>query len=236
MKKRRENFKIIDEDDDLGSVPVEDEHIKELDSFEDSEEDLPVVVNEEEFLKELNSNIRAESRSNSPSPPRTTVDYQSDDEVVYRDKSGKRITRDQWLLLNQKDKRNKNERVKQELVWGKGLVQKDEEKERIVHEQRVKQQSFQNHDIDEYYDNELKNRRRWEDPINKATGKTRDYVSDKELPKSRFPGVPNRFNIEPGYRWDGVIRGNGYEQRWFQARADRAAKEKEYYLQNIADL
>lgn len=56
-------------------------------------------------------------------------------------------------------------------------------------------------------------------------------------PRYRGPDPQkNRFDIWPGYRWDGVDRSNGYERRLFESMANRHAKAQEAYLWSVEDM
>lgn len=64
-----------------------------------------------------------------------------------------------------------------------------------------------------------------------------EYFRDKErkdkgLPtkpvyKGSFP--PNRYNIRPGHRWDGVNRSNGFESRLLEKEASKRRQDERRY-------
>ena len=58
----------------------------------------------------------------------------------------------------------------------------------------------------------------WDDPAR------RWEASLKHPLRCPFQGYANRFNIKPGFRWDGVIRGNGFENKYLQEINLRKAK------------
>jgi len=53
--------------------------------------------------------------------------------------------------------------------------------------------------------------------------------SKRSSPRPTYSGpppAPNRFGIRPGFRWDGVDRGGGWEARVFAARNAARAKDE----------
>lgn len=57
------------------------------------------------------------------------------------------------------------------------------------------------------------------------------------MPKYNGPApAPNRYGIQPGYRWDGVDRSNGFEKKYFHSKSERGALDQEAYKWSVEDM
>ena len=67
--------------------------------------------------------------------------------------------------------------------------------------------------------------------------KSKNVAKGKELPRYKGPQPPaNRFNLWPGYRWDGIDRSNGFEKSLFAKRSERKAVAEDAYKWSIEDM
>lgn len=163
--------------------------------------------------------------------------------TVYRDKGGKRISREEWVEQRQaKKKKRLSEYPEQELEWGGGVKQRVCQEEEKAEVERIAAQPFARFEPDAKYMEELRERQDWNDPMRQVRPDVEDgdripkETHTKNRPKCPHPPWPNRFNIVPGYRWDGKVRGNGYEKSWLEARNHREFQKQEQWKYEMEEL
>ena len=98
--------------------------------------------------------------------------------------------------------------------WERGMKKQESDKEK-------------DHQDLEY----AKNNKIWSDPMKRWEEK-----NPIKLLSCKFEGAPNRYNIKPGFRWDGVIRGNGFENRYLQEINLKKAKKDKEHMDYMKDL
>lgn len=156
-------------------------------------------------------------------------------ETVYRDSSGKKIDTKAARAEAARLKRLRLEKEAQRMEWGKGLVQKDEAEKRRQELEKQRGTAFARHADDKDLNEELKAKELWNDPA--AAFLTKKKSKGPRKPEYNGPApLPNRFGIKPGYRWDGVDRGNGFEKKLFQSQNSRKRKGAESYQWSADDM
>ncbi|XP_016999168.2 BUD13 homolog [Drosophila takahashii] len=124
--------------------------------------------------------------------------------------------------------------------WGKGLKQIEDQKSRLEEMAHEASKPVARYANDEDLDRHLREQEHADDPMleyMRQKRKKRDQLDNKPvMPKYEGSFPENRFGIRPGYRWDGVDRSNGYEQRWFDKQNERRAVQDEAYKYSVEDM
>ncbi|KAF1987348.1 hypothetical protein K402DRAFT_393059 [Aulographum hederae CBS 113979] len=142
-------------------------------------------------------------------------------ETVYRDASGRRID----IGIKRAEKRKKEEqeakKKKEQELAAMGDVQRAEAEERRQKLQDAQYMPLTRRADDVEMNEELKQREVWNDPA--ARFMTKKSTTKSKTGRKLYQGsfAPNRYGIRPGWQWDGVDRGTGFEKDWFEARNNR---------------
>ncbi|XP_042330767.1 BUD13 homolog isoform X2 [Sceloporus undulatus] len=160
-------------------------------------------------------------------------------ETVFRDKSGRKRDLKQERLEQQKKAEEKSEREEQYAKWGKGLAQSRQQQQNIEDAVKEMQKPLARYIDDQDLDKMLREQEREGDPMADflRKKKAKEKKDTKEKPRYNGPAPPlNRFNIWPGYRWDGVDRSNGFEQKRFARIASKKAVQELAYKWSVEDM
>ena len=229
----------------------------ESDQKRQDDEDAPAVIDEVPKMEsgahaglqtaaDTEAMVRAAERRRAAElkAPKNTRSRTAEEETVYRDATGRRIDvsmkRAEARAVEQ-EKLRKELREKEDAM---GEVQKQQKEQRKQELDQAKFMGVARHADDEEMNEELKGQVRWDDPMaaymvqneveegGRVRNKSRSNGTGLQLPKKNvYQGAapPNRYGILPGWRWDGVDRGNGFEKEWFQARGRKSRHENLEY-------
>ncbi|KAL7897932.1 Pre-mRNA-splicing factor of RES complex domain-containing protein [Trichoderma sp. SZMC 28014] len=151
-----------------------------------------------------------------------------EEETVYRDATGRRIDISMKRAEARRAAAEAEEKERLAIESLKGDVQQENARRRKEELEDAKLMSFARKADDEDMNRELKEQSRWNDPMTQFMAeKETSRAGKKSKRRPVYPGAaaPNRYGIKPGYRWDGVDRGNGLEAERFKA-ANRRERNK----------
>lgn len=174
-------------------------------------------------------------------------------ETIYRDATGRRIDislRRQELRAAELAKIAAEKKERENAMGEVQLQQRAQAKEDLDNAKFLTLgRSAEDEELNERQKEEL----RWDDPMagymaERQAGREAEEIAKnpkarrKAADGDRDGGIvsvkkrvylgaapPNRYGIKPGWRWDGVDRGNGFEKEWFQARGKKNRIEELSY-------
>jgi pre-mRNA-splicing factor CWC26 len=165
------------------------------------------------------------------------VDRHGMGETIYRDEAGRKVDASQ--IKPKKSIPQLSEKQQAEL--NKGRVQKQQEHAHQREWQEIKESSFARYQDDAGLEDARRDVIREGDPMAlhaaKTSAKVRAESGRPQRPVYKGPAPkPNRYGIRPGYRWDGVDRGNGFEDKVLASQYSAKHKKEQAYRWSSADM
>jgi pre-mRNA-splicing factor CWC26 len=160
-----------------------------------------------------------------------------DVQTIHRNKTGKKINikEENEKLVNEKLIKDQTEIAK--MKWGQGLVQNNDIASKAIKLKSQTDQPFSNYTDDYQLNSELKNTRRWGDPISLLNHHHQTNQINSSNTKMYTGNIPiNRFNVRPGYRWDGVERGNGFEKKFIEYQNEQTVFKENFHKWSTEDM
>lgn len=161
-------------------------------------------------------------------------------DIVIRDRRGKNKEYEMDVETERKKAEFEAARKKEYDRWGKGLKQIEDMEKRVQEHVHEASKPLARMADDEDLQDHLRHQERLDDPMLEYFRKKKQDESRKqgieEKPKYQGQFSDNRFNIRPGYRWDGVDRSNGYEKKYFMMKSSKKSMEEEAYRYATEDM
>lgn len=173
-------------------------------------------------------------------------------ETVYRDKHGRKLDIVTEMINQEAVREEKTQAIREaQYEWGKGAFHKKQKEERDREFEELKNEPFARTINDPKLDKERKEAVRVGDPMagyfeKKREKRQREISDDDEQvtnssrstkPIYRGPNpTPNRFGIRPGYRWDAIDRGNGFEKKVLLKINEKSSFNEDEYKWRVSDL
>jgi pre-mRNA-splicing factor CWC26 len=177
-----------------------------------------------------------------------TVDTHGIGETVYRDKaSGRREAAAAGSAASDRPTASTLTEEEQAALLNVGRVQREAVEERHRRMEHMAASTFARHQDDDGLEEMRKIAIREGDPMaayasaqgSSSKRKTNGGATVPQNVRPVYKGPPpkpNRYGIRPGFRWDGVDRGNGFEDRLLARRYNQQHQKELAYRMSSADM
>lgn len=245
IKKEYDQEDNNDDDDDLDIVPRRRKITQEDEKEEDDD----------------NDDIARKGRRGASSQQRKSNNEEDgneaeNDEVDVTKCRVRRVDKEKELRKEQEKKRKEAKKAKYD-QWSRGIAQQEQSATELADALHEADKPMARYANDKDLDVFLKKQQREDDPMaayleqeqepepepEKGTQDPEKTSNDADAVKKKNkavykgpPAPPNRYQLKPGPRWDGVDRSNGFEKQYYESLSTKKAFNEAAYKWSVEDM